>query len=60
MCTLRRCAVGVHEVHLMHMGGPALERSCALITLEGVRGQRGRVAPQAGLLQRCHALLRQP
>ena len=57
---LEGCAGGTREVHLVHMGGPALERGCAFIALEGVRSQGGGIAPQAGLLQRCHALLRQP
>lgn len=42
------------------MRGPAVERCGALVALERVRGQHGRVAPQARLLQRRHALLWQP
>ena len=47
-------------MHLVHMGSPALQGSCPLVALEGVGCQRGGVAPQAGLLQRGNALLRQP
>lgn len=51
---------GGWAAHLVHMGSPALQGSCPLVAFERVRRQRGCIAPQTGLLQRCNALLRQP